>query len=35
MKEQWRKDMRQKLADYQKPAPALSWADIELVAATR
>ena len=34
MKEQWRKDMRQKLADYQKPAPVLSWADIELVAAT-
>lgn len=34
MKEQWRKDIRQKLADYQKPAPALSWADIEQVAAT-
>lgn len=34
MKEQWRKDMRQKLADYQKPAPVLSWTDIEQVAAT-
>lgn len=33
MKEQWRKDIRQKLADYQKPAPVLSWADIEQVAA--
>jgi len=35
MKEQWRKDMRQKLADYQKPAPALSWTDIEQVAAVQ
>lgn len=35
MKEQWRKDMRQKLADYQKPAPVLSWADIEQVAAVQ
>lgn len=35
MKEQWRKDIRQKLADYQKPAPVLSWADIEQVAAVQ
>jgi len=35
MKEQWRKDMRQKLADYQMPAPVLSWADIEQVAAVQ
>ena len=35
MKEQWRKDIRQKLADYQKPAPVLSWADIEKVAAVQ
>lgn len=35
MKEQWRKDMRQKLADYQKPAPVLSWTDIEQVAAVQ
>ena len=35
MKEQWRKDLRQKLADYQKPAPVLSWADIEQVAAVQ
>lgn len=35
MKEQWRKDIRQKLADYQKPAPVLSWTDIEQVAAVQ
>jgi hypothetical protein len=35
MKEQWRKDMRQKLADYQKPAPVLSWTDIEQVVAVQ
>ena len=29
MKEQWKQDIQQKLADFQQPAPELSWDIIE------
>ena len=33
MKEQTRKDMQQKLADYRQPAPEISWAELEKALA--
>ena len=33
MKEQWRKDMRHKLADYRKAAPEISWSEVEKAVA--
>lgn len=33
MKEQWRKELQRKLADYQKPAPEVSWTEIEQAVA--
>lgn len=36
MKEQWRQQLRQKLADYRQPAPEVAWAEVEqAVAASR
>lgn len=29
MKEQWKNDLKEKLADYRQPAPELSWTDVE------
>lgn len=33
MKEQWRQQMRQKMADYKQPAPEVSWDEIEKTVA--
>ena len=33
MKEQWRQQMRQKMADYKEPAPEVSWDEIEKAVA--
>ena len=33
MKEQWRQQMRQKMADYRQPAPEVSWDEIEKAVA--
>ena len=33
MKEQWRQQMRQKMADYKQPAPEVSWDEIEKAVA--
>ncbi|EFZ37161.1 hypothetical protein HMPREF0663_11219 [Hoylesella oralis ATCC 33269] len=33
MKEQWRKEMQQKLAGYRQPAPEVSWAEVEKAVA--
>ena len=35
MNEQWRKQMRQKMADYRQPAPELSWDEIEQAVAAQ
>ena len=36
MKEEWIEQLRQKMADYQEPAPEVSWEEIEkAVAANR
>ena len=33
MKEQWKQQMRQKMADYKEPAPEVSWDEIEKALA--
>lgn len=33
MKEEWKKQLRQKMADYQQPAPEVSWEEIEEAVA--
>lgn len=35
MKEQWRKKLQDKMADYQQPAPLLSWDELEQVVAAQ
>lgn len=35
MKEQWRKDMQHKLADYRKAAPEISWSEVEKAVAAQ
>ena len=35
MKEQWRKELQDKMADYQQPAPLLSWDELEQVVAAQ
>lgn len=35
MKEQWRKDMQQKMADYRKAAPEVSWEEMETALAAQ
>ena len=33
MKEQWRQQMQQKMADYQQPAPEVSWDQLDKALA--
>ena len=35
MKEQWRKELQDKMADYQQPAPLLSWDELEQVVVAQ
>ena len=35
MKEQWRKELQDKMADYQQPAPLLSWDELEQAVAAQ